>query len=86
MPETDQPQGAENDADTLRAVIFRMAEDITRIKRVCALDHPSKMGSPTRDWPIGTETRHSDGSLCVLLNDGDWARVFPPAKQDGGAA
>lgn len=71
---------AQDDMDTLRAVIFRMAEDITRIKRVCTQEHPPKMGSPTRDWPVGTETRHSDGARCVLLNDGDWALRTPPGE------
>lgn len=82
---TNDSHTPEKDADTLRAVIFRMAEDITRIKRVCAQDHPPKMGSPTRDWPAGTETRHSDGSRCVLLNDGDYARVIPPATTNRAA-
>lgn len=64
---------ADADADVLRDVVFRMAEDLTRIKVVCTQEHPPKMGSPTRDWPVGTETRHGDGSRCVLLNDGDYA-------------
>lgn len=72
---TEHPPG--NDADVLREVLFRMAEDVTRIKRVCMQAHPPKMGSPTKDWPAGTETRHSDGAVCVLLNDGDYALVPP---------
>jgi hypothetical protein len=62
-----------SEEDTLRAVIFRMAEDLTRIKAVCTQEHPPKMGNSTRDWPAGTQTRHSDGTWCVLLNDGDYA-------------
>ena len=79
---SDRMHSAEKDADALREVIWRMAEDITRLKVTCAQGHPPKMGSPTRDWPAGTETRHSDGSRCVLLNDGDWARVLPPGGSD----
>jgi hypothetical protein len=70
-----------DEADTLRAVIFRMAEDITRIKVVCTQEHPPKMGSPTREWEVGTETRHSDGTRCVLLNDGDYAILAARAAQ-----
>lgn len=82
MSDQSLPPIAEKDADTLREVLFRMAEDVTRIKRVCTQEHPPKMASPTRDWEPGTETRHSDGTRCVLLNDGDWAlipsRDLPP--------
>lgn len=73
------------DIDTLRQAVWSMAEDITRIKVVCGQEHPLKMGSPTRDWTPGTETRHSDGTRCVLLNDGDWAVLNSPGSTGGGS-
>lgn len=72
---------AESDMEVMRQTVWRMAEDITRIKRVCTQEHPPKMASPTRDWEPGTETRHSDGTRCVLLNDGDCAVIFSPGSQ-----
>lgn len=72
VQEALRAHAGENDTDTLRAVVFRMAEDITRIKRICTQEHQPKMEPP------GTKTRHSDGARCVLLNDGDYALVIPP--------
>lgn len=61
------------DAEIIGDVMFRLAEDLTRIKRICTQEHPPPMASPYKTWPAGTGTRHSDGTRCVLLNDGDCA-------------
>ena len=76
---TPGPQtGAVEAAEQWATIAFALARDLNRIKRICTQEHPPKMASPTKDWEPGTETRHSDGTRCVLLEDRDYA-LLPAA-------
>lgn len=73
-------------AEDWATVAFALARDVNRIKRVCSQEHPPKMASPEKAWPAGTETRHSDGSRCVLLEDGDYALLPAPTSPHGATS